>query len=93
MSSPYIRALPVQVLTPDLLESIKDRVTDGIALGGNYDSVFDRYVVAHNDRKALLARVIELEARISCGRHMWSCDIEAGGTKCTCGFGPVVDSP
>jgi hypothetical protein len=36
------------------LEEIRTRVTDGIALGGNYDQLFSRYVETVNDRRALM---------------------------------------
>lgn len=36
------------------LEEIRTRVTDGIALGGNYDQLFSRYVETVNDRRTLL---------------------------------------
>ncbi len=38
-------------------------------------------------------RANDLEARIKCGRHAWSCDRESGGKKCTCGFEPNADPP
>ena len=37
----------------ELLATIATRVADGIALGGDYDSLFYRYVEAHNDRATL----------------------------------------
>jgi SAM-dependent MidA family methyltransferase len=38
----------------DVLAEITTRVEDGIALGGDYGALFDRYVEAHNDRRYLL---------------------------------------
>ena len=37
----------------ELLAAIATRVAHGIALGGDYDSLFNRYVEAHNDRATL----------------------------------------
>jgi hypothetical protein len=56
--------LPNEVWSAELLEAIKQRVADGIMLGGNFTRLFDEYVITHRDRCALLARVIELERGI-----------------------------
>lgn len=58
MSLMSIKPKPAEPWSPELLEAIKERVADGIGLGGDY---FDPYVRAHDDRKALLRRLLELE--------------------------------
>jgi hypothetical protein len=45
---------------PRTTDEIVARVADGIALGGDYNSVFDRYVEAHNDRKYLLEVLLKI---------------------------------
>ena len=39
---------------PRTADEIAARIADGVALGGDYNSVFDRYVEAHNDRAYLM---------------------------------------
>jgi hypothetical protein len=43
-------------------DGIAARIADGIALGGDYNAVFDRYVEAHNDRKYLLDVLLKVLA-------------------------------
>lgn len=50
-----IKTKELPSMTPALLVEIRARVADGIALGRDYNSLFDRYVEAHNDRRLLLA--------------------------------------
>lgn len=59
----WVRPLPPEPWSAELLEAIKQRVADGIFLGGDYTAAYDQYLRAHRDRRALLARVLELEGR------------------------------
>ena len=56
MTAEGIKHVPYgEVMKPALTaDKIAARIADGIALGGGWGEVFDRYVEAHNDRKYLL---------------------------------------
>jgi hypothetical protein len=47
---------------PRTVDEIVARIADGIALGGDWNSVFDRYIEAHNDRKYLLDVILKVLA-------------------------------
>jgi hypothetical protein len=53
------RPFPPPILTPEEFDAIRQRVADGIFLGGDYHSAYAQYLIAHRDRCALLALLDE----------------------------------
>jgi hypothetical protein len=45
------------------IAEVRGRVLDGIALGGDYRAVFERYVEAHHDRAYLLKLLDDAQSR------------------------------
>jgi hypothetical protein len=68
MEASEIADASVYVVAPvtdsELLAAIRTRVSDGIALGGDWHSVFMRYVEAHDDRKFLLLLLDEARSSL-----------------------------
>jgi hypothetical protein len=60
MSDPFqFRPFARPLVTPEYLEGIRQRIADGIFLGGDYHSAYEQYLTAHRDRCALLALLDE----------------------------------
>lgn len=57
--------LPESEMTPEELAAIRGRIADGIFLGGDYDAAYTQFLIAHRDRRALLAYADKLQAQLT----------------------------